>query len=148
MASLNTPLMAPPQKPKILDQLRAVIRLRHYSIRTEEAYTQWVKRFIFFHGKRHPEEMGRAEVEAFLTYLAVERKVAAATQNQAINVLVFFYREIIKREIGTLEDVVRPSGDGVAASGQNGRSRRRSSQTGELPYLSSLLRHSPFRKRL
>ena len=107
MASLNTPLMAPPQKPKILDQLRAVIRLRHYSIRTEEAYTQWVKRFIFFHGKRHPEEMGRAEVEAFLTHLAVERKVAAATQNQALNALVFFYREIIKREIGTLEDVVR-----------------------------------------
>lgn len=84
MASLNTPLISA-QKPKLLDQLRSVIRLRHYSIRTEEAYTQWVKRFIFFHGKRRPDEMGRAEIETFLTHLAVEKKIAASTQNQALN---------------------------------------------------------------
>jgi integron integrase len=81
--------------------------VKHYSIRTEEAYVQWIRRFIVFHGKRHPQELGRQEVEAFLTHLAVEGKVAASTQNQALNALVFLYREIIGRDIGLLEDVVR-----------------------------------------
>ncbi|MBN4054506.1 integron integrase [Nitrospira defluvii] len=107
MVILNTAKRVATQKPKLLDQLRDVIRLRHYSIRTETAYTQWVKRFIFFHNKRHPKEMGRLEVEAFLTDLAVNKKVAAATQNQALNAIVFFYREVMHREVGLLEDVVR-----------------------------------------
>ncbi len=70
--------------PKLLDQLRDRIRVKHYSIRTEQAYVQWVKRYLFFHGMRHPNEMGKPEVEAFLTSLAVERNVAASTQGQAL----------------------------------------------------------------
>ncbi len=77
---------------KLLDQVRSVIRRRHYSYRTEETYVGWIKRFIFFHDKRHPAEMGTPEVEAFLTDLAVNRKVAASTQNQAFNALLFLYR--------------------------------------------------------
>ncbi len=73
--------------PKLLDQIREQLRLKHYSIQTEQQYVQWVRRFILFHDKRHPVEMGAAEVEAFLTHLAVEGKVAAATQNQALSAL-------------------------------------------------------------
>ncbi len=77
----------PPKKPpekKLLDQVRDTIRLKHYSIRTEEAYVNWIRRFILFHGKRHPREMGDTEIAAFLTHLAVEGHVAASTQNQAL----------------------------------------------------------------
>lgn len=94
------------QKPRLLDRLREAIRLRHYSIRTEEAYVQWVRRFIFFHNKRHPDEMGRPEVEAFLTNLAVQGRVAASTKNQALNVLVFLYKEVLKRDLGQFEKLV------------------------------------------
>jgi len=73
------------QPPKLLDRVRDRIRLKHYSLRTEEAYVHWIKRFIFFHGKRHPREMGAAEVEKFLTHLAVAGRVSASTQNQALN---------------------------------------------------------------
>ncbi len=76
--------------PKLLTQLRERLRFLHYSIRTEQQYVQWVRRFILFHGKRHPAEIGGAEVEAFLTHLAVEGHVAAATQNQALSALLFF----------------------------------------------------------
>ena len=76
-------------RPRLLDQLRDRIRLKHYSIRTEEAYSDWVRRFILFHAKRHPREMGHAEVEAFLTHLAVAGRVAASTQNQAKSALLF-----------------------------------------------------------
>jgi len=76
--------VVPNPKARLLDQVREVIQLKHYSLRTEEAYIQWIKRFIFFHGKRHPREMGAGEVEAFLRDLAVQRKVAASTQNQAL----------------------------------------------------------------
>jgi integron integrase len=107
MASLSAPQAPDPPRPRFLDQVRHAIRVKHYSIRTEEAYVQWIRRFIVFHGKRHPQELGRQEVEAFLTHLAVEGKVAAATQNQALNALVFLYREIIGRDIGMLQDVVR-----------------------------------------
>jgi hypothetical protein len=84
----------PNPKLRLLDQVREVIRVKHYSIRTEDAYVQWIKRFIFFHGKRHPREMGAAEIEGFLTDLAVQRQVAASTQNQALNALVFLYKEV------------------------------------------------------
>jgi integron integrase len=81
--------------------------LKHYSIRTEQAYLDWIKRFILFHGKRHPENLGSAEVEQFLTHLAVERKVAASTQNQALNAIVFLYTEVLGRELGWLDNVER-----------------------------------------
>ena len=74
---------------KLLDKVRQKIRLRHYSIRTEDAYVSWIKRFIFFHNKKHPKDMGQNEVEAFLSHLAIEGKVAASTQNQAFNALLF-----------------------------------------------------------
>ena len=78
--------------PRLLDRVRHAIRARHYSRRTEKAYVGWIKRYIFFHGKRHPAEMGAAEVSQFLTSLAVQANVAASTQNQAMNALVFLPR--------------------------------------------------------
>ncbi len=96
---------APP--PRLLDQVRDVVRRRHYSIRTEQAYIHWIKRFIFFHGKRHPRQMGAREVEAFLTHLAVAQKVSASTQNQAFNALVFLYHQVLLQELGTIENVER-----------------------------------------
>jgi hypothetical protein len=80
------------RSPKLLDQLRDCIRLKHYSIRTEQAYVQWAKRYLIFLGMRHPKEMGKVEVEAFLTALAVERNVAASTQGQALAALLFLYK--------------------------------------------------------
>src|SRR2546426_3521641 len=99
-AKVLSPGVVPNPKARLLDQVREVIRLKHYSVRTEEAYVQWIKRFIFFHGKRHPREMGATEIEAFLTDLAVRRKVAASTQNQALNALVFLYKEVLHVELG------------------------------------------------
>ncbi len=91
--------------PRLLDRLREKIRLKHYSLRTEEAYADWVRRFIFYHGRRHPREMGAAEVEAFLTHLAVEGKVAASTQNQAKSALLFLYKEVLGAELPWLGGV-------------------------------------------
>jgi len=82
-------------KPRLLDRVRAAIRARHYSRRTEEAYVAWIRRYIFFHGKRHPAEMGAPEILRFLTSLAVDRKVAASTQNQALSALLFLYRAVV-----------------------------------------------------
>lgn len=93
--------------PRLLDQVRAKIRFKHYSIRTEEAYVDWIKRFVLHFGKRHPREMGPREVEAFLTHLAVQGKVAAATQNQAKSALLFLYREVLENELPWLENVER-----------------------------------------
>ena len=97
----------PGQSPKLLDQLRDRLRLKHYSLRTEQAYLQWVKRYIFFHGKRHPADMGKAEVEAFLTSLAVDRNVAASTQTQALSALLFLYREVLLLDLPWLSEVTR-----------------------------------------
>lgn len=80
---------------KLLDKVRDVLRLKHYSIRTEEAYTGWIVRYILFHNKRHPKDMGAVEIEAFLTHLAVHENVAAATQNQAFNAILFLYRQVL-----------------------------------------------------
>jgi integron integrase len=96
-----------PEPPKLLDRVRAAIRARHYSRRTEEAYVAWIRRYILFHGKRHPSAMGAEEVNAFLTALATERKVAAATQNQALSALIFLYRVILQEPLPWLEDLVR-----------------------------------------
>lgn len=94
-------------KPKLMDQMREALRSRHYSHRTEEAYCHWVKRFIYFHHVRHPAEMGEAEINAFLTHLAVVGRVSASTQNQALAAILFLYRHVIGREVGTLDEVVR-----------------------------------------
>jgi integron integrase len=98
-------MVEPPKK--ILDQLRDVLRLKHYSYRTEQSYVDWIYRFIVFHNKRHPKNMGASEIEAFLTYLAVQRKVAASTQNQALSALVFLYRHVLHQDIGGRIDAVR-----------------------------------------
>ncbi len=92
---------------KLLDRMRRVLRTRHYSLRTEQAYVDWVRRFIVFHGKRHPQQMGKREVEAFLSYLAVERQVAAATQNQALNGILFLYKHVLEVDLPWLDNVVR-----------------------------------------
>ncbi len=94
-------------KPKLLDQVRDAIRLRHYSIRTEQSYTDWIRRFIIFHKKRHPGDMAEAEVTEFLTHLARVGNVAASTQNQALSALLFLYKEVLKVEIGWLDNVER-----------------------------------------
>jgi len=94
-------------KKKLLDQVRDVIRLKHYSIRTEKAYVSWIRRFILFHNKRHPKEMGSREIEAFLTHLAVNKHVAASTQNQAFNALLFLYREVLKIQLDDSINAVR-----------------------------------------
>src|SRR3989449_5346026 len=94
-------------KPRLLDRVRAVVRARHYSRRTEEAYVGWIRRFIFFHGKRHPAEMGGAEITAFLTALAVNGRVAASTQNQALSALLFLYRDVLEVDLPWLNAVVR-----------------------------------------
>ena len=90
-----------------LNEVISAIRVRHYSIRTEQAYVGWIKRYILFHGKRHPRDMGDGEVGVFLSFLAMERNVAASTQNQALNALVFLYKAILDQPLGDLQGVVR-----------------------------------------
>ena len=97
--------MPPPDPPRLLDQVRAKIRVKHYSIRTEQAYGDWIKRFILFHGKRHPAAMGAGDVEAFLTHLAVARNVSASTQNQAKSALLFLYKEVLGIELAWLDHI-------------------------------------------
>lgn len=94
-------------KPRLLEQVRQSLRLRHYSYRTEEQYLGWIRRFILFHHKRHPDSMGAAEVEAFLSDLAVRGEVAAATQNQALAALIYLYRHVLDQELPWLNEIVR-----------------------------------------
>lgn len=89
------PEKPPATSPKLLDQVRDRLRLKHYSLRTEQAYVGWIKRYIIFHDKRHPAEMGKLELETFLTSLAVERNVSASTQTQALSALLFLYKEVL-----------------------------------------------------
>jgi integron integrase len=93
--------------PKLLDDVRNLIRTRHYSYRTEEAYLNWIRRYILFHGKRHPAEMGAAEVGEFLTHLAIKREVAASTQNQALAALLFLYKNVLKQDLPWLKNIER-----------------------------------------
>ena len=95
------------ERPRLLDQVRAKLRAGHYSHLTEKAYVTWIRRFILFHDKRHPLELGAAHIEAFLSHLAIHRKVAAPTQNQALNALLFLYRRVLKVELPWLQGVVR-----------------------------------------
>ena len=92
-------------RPKLLDQVRAAIRLRHYSRRTEEAYVGWIRRYIVFHGKRHPLEMGAIEVAGFLSHLAERARVSASTQNQALCAVLFLYRHVLERTLEPLAGV-------------------------------------------
>ena len=94
-------------KPKLLDQVRDAIRRKHFSIRTEQAYCGWTRRFILYHRKRHPAEMGEDEITHFLSYLAREGMVAASTQNQALSALLFLYKEVLKTSVGWLKNVER-----------------------------------------
>jgi integron integrase len=95
----------PEAKPRLLEQVRDRIRVKHYSIRTEQCYVDWIRRFVLFHGKRHPIDMGPVEVSAFLTHLAVAGKVAASTQNQAKSALLFLYKEVLSVELPWLEGI-------------------------------------------
>ncbi len=96
-----------PQPPRLLGQLREQLRVRHYSLRTEDAYVDWARRFILFHGKRHPRDMGAPEVQTFLSHLAVERHVSPSTQNQAKAALLFLYRHLLKVDMPWLGEVVQ-----------------------------------------
>ena len=95
------------QPPRLLEQVCEAIRVRHYSLRTEETYRRWIKRFILFHDKRHPREMGVQEVQQFLSHLAVEGRVAASTQSQALSAILFLYQQVLKQDIGRIDEVVR-----------------------------------------
>jgi len=97
----------PQPKPKLLDQVRNLIRVKHYSIRTENAYTKWITRFILFNNKKHPNEMGENEIRQFLTYLAVKNNVSASTQNQALNALMFLYKRVLKKDVGDIDGFER-----------------------------------------
>lgn len=103
----TSPAAAQEAKPKLLDQVRQTIRRKHYSLRTEQTYVDWIKRYIFFHNKRHPAEMGAREMEQFLNHLAVEKKVAASTQNQALSALVFLYREVLRQQFDWMDNLER-----------------------------------------
>jgi integron integrase len=96
------------QRPKKLwEQVQDSIRIKHYSYQTEKTYIYWIRRYILFHNKRHPQEMGSVEIEAFLTYLAVQENVAASTQNQALHAILFLYKEVLKQELDLKVDAVR-----------------------------------------
>ncbi len=92
---------------RLLDKVRNVIRCKHYSIRTEQSYVDWIRRYIYFHNKQHPKDMGKTHISDFLTHLAVDKKVAGSTQNQAMCALVFLYRQVLKKDIGVFENLIR-----------------------------------------
>src|SRR5207247_6325638 len=94
-------------KPRLLDRVRDALRARHYSRRTEDVYVAWIRRYILFHGKRHPADMGAPEITRFLSALAVEGKVAASTQNQALSALLFLYREVLEVDLPWMDEIVR-----------------------------------------
>ncbi len=107
MSSGIGPGAGPSGQPRLLDRVRYAIRARHYSLRTEEAYVGWVRRFILYHGKRHPMEMGESEINAFVTHLAVEGPVSASTQTQALSAILFLYRHVLQKPLPALDTVIR-----------------------------------------
>lgn len=94
-------------RPRLLDLVRQKIRLKHYSLRTEKVYVDWIRRYIFFHQKRHPRDLSAGHIEQFLTHLAVDRQVSASTQNQALSALLFLYKQVLEIDIPFLGDMVR-----------------------------------------
>ena len=108
MRDTNTSgLSASPTTPKLLDQVRQRLRVKHYALRTEQSYLTWIRNFILFHNKRHPAEMAAAEIESFLSYLAVDRAVSPATQNQALSALLFLYKEVLVIDLPWLDGIIR-----------------------------------------
>ncbi|HXQ32824.1 MAG TPA: integron integrase, partial [Anaerolineales bacterium] len=105
---MQTNLPPSTKQKRLLDQVRDALRTKHYSYRTEQAYIEWIKRFILFHGKRHPKDMGASEVHAYITYLAVERNIASSTQNQALSAIAFLYKHVLQKDIDLATDLVRP----------------------------------------
>ena len=105
MRAPTTPAVA--SSPKLLDRVRWHLRVKHYSIRTEQAYVDWIRRFILFHHKRHPNEMGEKEITEFLTHLAVDNRVAASTQNQAFSALLFLYQQVLERKLNFIDNAQR-----------------------------------------
>jgi site-specific recombinase XerD len=105
--AVREPDSTPSRPPRLFDRVREAARVRHYSRRTETTYAAWIRRFIVFHGKRHPAEMGAPEITRFLSSLAVEGNVAASTQNQALSALLFLYRDVLEQDLPWLDDVVR-----------------------------------------
>src|SRR5438067_5716813 len=99
--------VSPSPPPKLLDRVRWHLRVKHYSIRTEQAYVEWIRRYILFHHKRHPNEMGEREITQFLTHLAVEKRVSASTQNQAFAALLFLYQQVLERKLDFIDNVQR-----------------------------------------
>ena len=93
--------------PRLMDLVRNALRVRHYSLRTEQSYMQWIKRYILYHNKRHPAEMGKSEISEFLSYLAVKKHVSASTQNQALSALLFLYKQVLVLEVDWIDDVIR-----------------------------------------
>ena len=94
-------------KPRLLEQVRDVLRYLHYSYRTEQSYIHWIKRYIYFHNKKHPRDMGPDQIVEYLTYLAVKRKVSPSTQNQALSALLFLYKQVLKVDLPWLDNIKR-----------------------------------------
>jgi hypothetical protein len=103
----NVVPLAEGSRPKLLDQVRQTIRMRHYSRRTENTYVHWIRRFIIFHHKKHPSTMGAPEIAAFLSWLATGQRVSSSTQNQALSAVLFLYRQVLRIEVGAIEQVTR-----------------------------------------
>ena len=93
--------------PKLLDRVSIEMRVKHYSRKTEESYTSWIKRFILFNNKKHPNEMGKEEIQKFLNYLAIEKHVSAPTQNQALQGILYLYKNVLMKDVGWIEDIKR-----------------------------------------
>jgi len=92
-------------KPKLLDQMKNIMKIKHYSLQTEKSYVQWVRRYIYFHNKQHPVNLCALDVQRYLSYLAVEQNVSASTQNQALNAIVFLYKQVLKKELGAIDAI-------------------------------------------
>jgi len=136
-----------PAKPKLLDQVRWRLRVKHYSIRTEESYVDWIRRFIVFHRKRHPDQMGEEEIADFLSHLASERHVSASTQNQAFSALLFLYQQVLERKlefIAGVERVTRPARMPVVLTKEEVRAVLKQ-MSGELRLMAELLYGSGLR---
>ena len=108
LRNMSNPPLPPLQSPRLLDQVRERIRYLHYSLRTEQAYVHWVRAFVRHQGMRHPREMGHAEVEAFLSWLAAERNVAVSTHRQALSALLFLYQQVLGQRLPWMDEIVRP----------------------------------------
>ena len=98
----------PAAKPRLMDRVRSRIRYLHYSLSTERAYLHWIRRYIYYHDKRHHREMGKLEIESFLNYLTRECRVSASTQNQALNAIIFLYQKVLEVDVGIFEGLLRP----------------------------------------